>query len=337
MAMRLSPEEKKEKYRLIYEGFWIDPWISENKLTGILGGSNYTTKNRLKEAISQGHLSNPQARKNSYQNTKERVYFVNVPNPYSLFSKLVEDTRISYHALMIGICNMWVVADEEINIKEIDTKADVIFEGYRSDYHVSYATKRSWREGISKMREKIHDFSSEKISEETEHIIQFRTEMVDWALDYEILFKYFKFNLRKPRTPVMREYKIPTETIDSFMSNLDELCTVFTMYYPKGIENYEPWLYMIDTDYPNFIIDVFSELPTTSWFFKVKNKLFVFIYPKRELLGIIRTSDSLDEIENLHVPFLLHEMKNKGIINHERHGIVDGYWQKELPEYSFKK
>ncbi len=335
MAVKLSPEEKKEKYRLIYERFWNDPWISENKLTGILGGSNYTTKNRLKEAISQGHLSNPQIRKNSYLNTREKIYFVKVHNPYSLFSALIKDTKISYHALMTGICNMWIVAEEEIDINEIDAKAEVIFEGYRSDYYVSYAPKRSWREGISKMREKIHDFSFEKASEV--EIIQFRNKKVDWSLDYEILFKYFKFNLRKPRTPVMREYKIPTETIDSFMSNLDKLCTVFTMYYPEGIENYEPWLYMIGTNYPSIVIDVFSELPTTSWFFKVKNKLFTLIYPKRELLGIIRTSDSLDEIENLHVPFLLHEMKTKGIIDHERHGIVNGYWQKELHEYSFKK
>lgn len=329
MSVRLSPEDKKEKYRQIFEAFWDNPWISENKLTRVLGGSGYTTRNRLDEAVSSGYISNPQARKKSYLNTKELVYFVKTPNPYSLYLELLEETKVSYHALMIGFANMWLIADEPI-----DVDADVILKGYRSDYHVSFAVNQPWEKAISHIHQKVDSFGFDKPKK---NVIQYKSENVEWSPNYDILFKYFKFNLRKPRTPVMREFKITTETIDAFFSDLDKLCTVFTMYYPESIHAYDPWLYMIDTDYPDFIVDVFSELPTTSWFFEVGNKLFAFIYTEREPLKVIRKPVSFEEIQNLHIPFILHKMWEKGIINGQAHSRIDGYWQKELHEYFKEK
>ena len=329
MAVRLSPEEKKEKYRLIFEALWDNPWVSERQLTSILGGSVVTTRNRIHEAVSLGYISNPQARKKSHENTRELLYFVRHPNPYTFYTELVNEMKISYHALMLGFCDMWIIADEPIDID-----AELVFKGYRSDFHISHPVNKPWRTAISNIHEKIESFNFEKPEKD---IIQTKSEKIEWSPDYDILFKYFKFNLRKPRTPVMREYKIATETIDNFFSDLSELCTVFTMYYPEKLEAYEPWLYMIDTEYPNFIVNLFSELPTTSWFFTVNNKLFMFIYPEREILSVIRTSSSLKEIQNLHIPFILYNMKTKGIIKSEEHGRIDGYWQKELHDYSKDK
>lgn len=329
MAIRLSSEEKKKKYRLIFEAFWDNPWISENKLINILGGSKYTTKNRLNEAVSLGYVSNPQARKRAYKKTREMVYFVRNPNPYSLFSDLINEPIISYHAFVLGFCDMWIIADEPIQMD-----ADIVLKGYRSDFHISYPVNRSWKKAILNIHQKIDSFNFEKPEKD---FIQDKSENIKWSHDYETLFNYFKFNLRKPRTPVMREYRIPTETIDRFFSDLNRSCTVFTMYYPESLISYEPWLYMIETDYPDFIIELFSELPATSWFFTVDDKLFTFLYHENEMLRVIRSSTSIEEIQNIHIPFILYDMKKRGIVESEIHGRIDGYWQKELHDKEKKE
>lgn len=124
----------------------------------------------------------------------------------------------------------------------------------------------------------------------------------------------------------MKEHKIPTQTIDTFFSDLPNLYTVFTMYYPETISAYEPYLFMIETDFEDFIIDIFSELPTTSWYFKVGKYLFMYIYPIKEL---IRLSSYYGDVENLHIPLILSDLAEKGIITYSAHGILEAYCQKD--------
>ena len=85
MAVRLSPEEKKEKYRLIFEALWNNPWISERELTSVLGGSIVTTRNRFNEAVSLGFISNPQARKKSHENTRITIFCQTSKSLYIVF------------------------------------------------------------------------------------------------------------------------------------------------------------------------------------------------------------------------------------------------------------
>jgi hypothetical protein len=45
--------------------------------------------------------------------------------------------------------------------------------------------------------------------------------------------------------------------------------------FAHGRENLWSGMFMFETDYEDFIVDLFSELPTSTFFFKVANKLFV--------------------------------------------------------------
>lgn len=54
-----------------------------------------------------------------------------------------------------------------------------------------------------------------------------------------------------------------------FLENLLKCCTIATHYFPDGYLQYNPYLYKLRTDYCDFIVEQFSQLPTSSTFFKL--------------------------------------------------------------------
>ena len=197
-------------------------------------------------------------------------------------------------------------------------------EGYRSDYHFTKAPNHSWGTGIETIHKMIDVFDPDKY--QPMNYCQYHlSEKVYFPSEYEIMYRYFKFNLRKPLTPLMADYKIPMDTINQFLSDVPKLFTVMTSYYPEGIESYEQWIFQIETNYPDFIIDLISQLPTTSLHFRVKDSLFTTILAEREL---IRTTTSIKSIEELHIPWILYTLRKRGIIENETHGMANCHWNK---------
>lgn len=56
---------------------------------------------------------------------------------------------------------------------------------------------------------------------------------------------------------------------------MDIWIRTFTRYFPEGAKAYDPYLFVFETDYEDFIVDLFSELPTSTFFFKVSDKLLM--------------------------------------------------------------
>jgi len=135
-------------------------------------------------------------------------------------------------------------------------------------------------------------------------------EPVKWDSEDEILYRYFKYNLRKKLSPVMKKHLISGTKLYAWLERLPEYCTIFTGYYPETLSAYDPYLYMVETDYEDFIVDLFSELPTTSTFFTISDKLFIY--------------------KELYIPLLLNELLNKEIIKSKARSITEFYWAKDL-------
>jgi len=276
------------------------------------------TEKLIQQGIEQGVFYYPQIRKRSYRNTSEYVHFLNAPNSFKMFTDLIENNDVIYHARITGRFTMWTIAYEKIEFE------NSLIEGYRTDYHFTKAPNQSWDTAIEKMHNMIDLFDISDYRP-TNYLKSHLDQTIYWPPVYDILFQYFKFNLRKPLTPLMKDYKIPLDTINQFLGNVDELFTTTVAYYPGGIESYEPWLFKIETDYEDFIIDLFSELPTTSLHFKVKGNLFSLLFGKRELLRNITVPR---KIEELHIPWMMDKMREKGIITHDEHGLVNCHWKK---------
>jgi len=318
MTARLK--QQRREYRTIYEIIHKNPRIFIKDIASLLHIDSDTASRRLKEALEEGYISKPQIRKRSYFDTKEYVYFLNCKNPVKLFSQCLQDDDVIYHSTMIGFANFWIISKEKIDIG-----ADVVIEGYRSDYYMSFAPNHSWRTAFQLMHGKVRNFDPKNYAPQR-YIGKHWNETLGWDSEEKKLFEAFKYDLRKAITPVMKKNLISWRKIDVWLRNLSKSCTIMTAYYPEKISAYNPYLYVFETDYEDFVIDVFSELPTNTLFFHVSNKLFTLAHTRREFQ---RGVNSQIDIRKLRIPGLLEDMLDKKIIESKNSALVESYWKKD--------
>ena len=319
--MALTKEEEERHIRVMYEAIYEKPRILKKKVGELLHISAYKASAKLKKAVDLGYLSLTQIRKRSYKNLKEFVYFLICDNPNKYFSEFVDNEKITYHALTGGYTNLWVVSREELNFN-----CPGILSGPRSDYHISFAPYHSWETAIQKMRKMVREFNPKDY--EPQGIIKAHwNETIPWDLECETLFGEFNYDLTKPIKPIMKKHLISWTKVEKWIKNLSTHCTIMTGYYPGGIKCYDPYLLELETEYEDFIIDLFSQLPTTTLFFKVSNKLFAYVHVKSEYIRVV---NSQTHINRLHIPNLLTELLERDVILSERHGIVECYWNSNL-------
>ena len=312
-------DQKKKQYRSIYELLSTTPRITQKDMAVMMDLDSRTIANRMKEALKFEYIIGPQARKKSYQNLKEYMYFVKCENPELIYLKYYEDQNIVYHVKTIGISNLWIIAKEKIDID-----GDILVEGYRSDFYVSRPPDHTWETAIGIMRKKAEIFKSQYVTPQN-YIQTHFNKTIKWTPEDELLYQYFKYNLRKPFTPPIKDHRIWERNIYNFLERLPETCTVFTDYYPDSLSAYDPYLFMFETDYEDFIIELFSELPTTSSFFKVSDKLFAHIHVPEELARIDGSNPS-----KLSIPLLALDLKEKGIVRNKDYLVPEYYRKKDL-------
>ena len=320
--MKISSALRRSQIRKIYELLAESFRITITDISEEIGIDRSTAGNRTNEAFDKGYILEPNVRKKSYSPFVEYIYFVDCKDPLRLYLEYGEDERITYHAVMEGFANLWVISKEEIDIE-----GNVLISGPRSDYHVAVAPDRSWNTAIKIMDEKIEKFDPDKY--EPKGTLQTHwDEPIEWDEKDEILFRYFKYDLRKPVTPLIRGFSVASEKFKSWLRKLSECCTVFTRYFPETIEAYDSYIFVFETDYEDFIIDLFSELPTSSMFFKVSNKLVVYASIDRRLTRNVKMQ--VTDVSKLHIPLLVRSLLKKGIVKSEVHAIVAYHWGKSI-------
>ncbi|MBU7044885.1 MAG: hypothetical protein HXS54_00495, partial [Theionarchaea archaeon] len=301
----------------IYDTFWENPRCSDSTISGILGPKIAAT--RLKMAYESGFVSAPDIRKKSYENLREYIYFIKCEDPEFLYLKYREDPNVIYVVKAVGFFNLWITVKNKM-----DTDGEIILEGFRSDYHVSYAPDRTWDTAMEIMQKRIANFDSKSFN--PQHILENHfDETIDWDEEDELLYRYFKYDLRKPFTPLMREHGISKDKIDSFLNRLPNTCTIATHYYPESLPLYDTYLFMFETNFEDFIIDLFSELPSSVSFFKVENRLLANVYVPWQ---VVRKSDLQVAPGNYYIPLLLMDLLRKGIIKKKEYAILEYFWRK---------
>jgi hypothetical protein len=319
----VSPAEELEKYYYrIYEFLCDEGRIRPGTISRELKMRPSSVTKLMNEAFDHGYIVGPHLRKKSYKNFLEYMYFVKTSNAVDLYNKFRGDNRVVYHAKMIGFSDLWVIAKEKM---EID--GEIVAEGPRSDYWLSHALNCSWEDSLRRIKEMVSDF--DLCSYVRKGFIQIhRDEEIEWNERDEILFQELKYDVRNPLGPVMREHMIPRSRIIKWLQRLPECCTIATSYFPEGISAYDPYLFMFETEYEDFIIDLFSQFPVSVFFFKVSNKLLMYVHLKRQLLRTV--GNQAVEFNRLHIPLLIRELRKKGVITNDSYGIVEYFWGKDL-------
>ena len=223
---------------------------------------------------------------------------------------------------MCGFSNMWITSRNPLKTDE-----EIILSGYQSDYHVAHAPSCTWEQAIHKMMKKIAQFNPD-LYEPLEHIKTRKSQKIKWDSEDEALYRYFKYNLRNSFSPVMKNHLISTTKIYEFLNRLPETCTIMTRLFPDSIYQYDPYLFMFDTDYEDFLIDIFSQLPTSPVFLKADDTLLIYVHVKRTSLRTV--GPDMTAINQLHIPLLIKELFNKHIVCCTSHAIIEYYWIKEL-------
>jgi hypothetical protein len=319
--MPKSLEEQKKQFRIIYELLHKNPRIYIKDIASVLNINPHATSKKLEKAFVEGYVLPPQLRIRSFANMKEYMYFIHCDSVSKYYLTYIEDERVVYHAVMGGFANLWIISQGKIEVP-----GDIICEGFRSDYHVAHATDHSWQKAITLMKEKIKNFNPRNYH--PKGIVQTRYhESIAWDLNFQTLYREFKYNVRNKLSPIMKRNRISAEKIYKFFDVLSDTCTVFSRYFPQTLSAYDPYLFMFKTDYEDFIISLFSELPTSPLFFKVSDRLFVYVDVARQYLRNVHESTN---ISRLHIPLLINDLLKRKIIEHEDHAILEYHWGKDL-------
>jgi hypothetical protein len=323
MSMLDVPEEWRRDFRIIFNTLDRNPRIPVRSLSKILRLRPSNAGKRLKDAFEKGYIVGPQIRKKSFSNFAEYIYFVRSDDPIGLFRECTQDTDVVYHTLMDGFSNLRI-----ISLRELDLDG-IIVGGRRSDYHISHAPDHSWEHSIKTMQNMLDTFDP-VTSVPRGFINTHWGESIEWNERDEILFRELKYDLRKPATPLMKTHHISADEISMWLERLPECCTIFTCYFPETVPAYDPYVFMVETDYEDFVISLFSQLPTTTWFYRVQDNLFLDVWLDR---GSMKSGDYLmQDINRLHIPLLFRELLKKGIIRSEAHALVQCYWRKDLTD-----
>jgi hypothetical protein len=319
-----SPEVKRKQFRMIYERLCEKPRFRPHRMAKELGLRPSSVADRMREAFQKRYIVGPQIRKKSFSNFRSYMYLLDCDNPTRTFGEFVKDKSISYHAFLDGFCNILAISDRKLD------REDALLWGVTADYYVSYAPDQSWRTTINNMWTAVRDFNPKNYTP-TGHIATHWNEEVEWSKEHEILYQELKYNLRKFLRPIVSgKYNMWRGKAYDFLEQLPRCCTIFTYFYPESLPTYNHRLYLFETEYEDFVIDLFSQLPTTCWFQRISDKLIGHI----SLLANSENQENthIRDVTALQIPLLVKELVRKGIVKSEAHANFECYWRKKIDE-----
>ena len=174
--MRYTLEEKRKQYRIIYDILFKEPRVPKKILREILGR---TENIRFIEALDLEYIVGPEIRIRSFKNLKEYLYLLKCQDPDLSYLKYRENPHVIFHTQMGGFSDLFIISKRKIDIDE-----DVMIEGYRTDYHVSYAPDHLWEKALENMWRKVEIFDPSATFQK--NIIQDHyAETIEW---YIIIF-----------------------------------------------------------------------------------------------------------------------------------------------------
>jgi hypothetical protein len=318
-----SPALRQKQFRKIYEYLCDKPRFRPHHVSKEMRLRPSSVASRLKEAIEKEYIAGPQIRKKSFSNLKSYVNFVDSDDPVELYQRCREDKNVIHNAILDGFCNFRVVSEKPMNIK------GSVLGGVLPDYVLSRPPDHPWGTAINIMHDLVREFNPEDYIPKY-YITNHWNETVEWSEEHEILYREFKYDLRKLLDPLVRKYGISISRIRNFLEQLPTYCIIFTCYYRESLPTYDEYVHVLETDYEDFIIDVFSQLPATCWFYKVEDKLIAHLQIKTRPLR--KKGGQIKGVTRLHIPLLVKDMMKKGIVKSEAHGTFKCFWRKEVDD-----
>ena len=103
----------------------------------------------------------------------------------------------------------------------------------------------------------------------------------------------------------------------TWIRNRDDFSQTITMYFPEGLNTYQPTVFCVESEYDSVLIDLFSWLPVSTVFYRVEDKLLISFYLPYNLEGryIVRE--------------VLSTLRKKELVTNYTNSIVEYYFRSE--------
>lgn len=222
-------------------------------------------------AIERHIVVPPVFRRRCYANFREYFYFLDVEDPHMLFNELQENEDISYFSVESGFANFFVIAKNSIDIE-----GEVMAEGCRSDYYVSIPPDHDFETAVSMIRRKLEALDYYKDSPSP--LMQRDYAYEQWDEKDEAIFQSICNDVRKPFSRILKETDTYSDKIMGWFRRRSEFGHTITMFFPEGDSSYILLRYLVETEKDSLLIDIFSELPTSTTFYRLNDKLVIALY-----------------------------------------------------------
>ncbi|MBU7025400.1 MAG: hypothetical protein HXS48_00545 [Theionarchaea archaeon] len=178
---------------------------------------------------------------------------------------------IIHFSVQTGFCNFQIVSN-----KKIHPEGEIILSGARSDYFLSTPEKTTFEDSLTTIERKLS--SLERIEGHPSPLVYHESVYEDWDEFDEKIYLEFSRNMRKPFKLVLKKTGAKRDQISDWMKRRDQFGHTIVMYFPLGLNSYQPTIYCIDTCFDSLLIDFFSSLPVPTVFYRIGEKLMVKVY-----------------------------------------------------------
>lgn len=285
---------KGDPYK-IFKFLVEDPRIPKTHMTRRLKVNPNTFNTWWNAVIDKRIIIPPVFRRKSFLNFREYFYFLETKDPHELYEILkVKNLPIEYFNVQTGFCNFQIISSEPIDFEE-----EVILSGPRSDYLVTIPPNRVFEVSVKNINAILNNLNS---LEYRPSPLQFHNKKyTPWDEKDEAIFWVMCNNVRIPFASVVKAAETYNDKAWSWFRNRDKFGDTFTMYFPKGEGAYILSLYIIDTEHDSVLIDIFSELPTSTLFYRVDDKFVMGAYLPFSIEGrsVVRKALSILQKEEL--------------------------------------
>lgn len=289
-----------EIFQLVLE----DPRIPKKEIARKFKINQKTAETWWNHAVDRRILIPSVFRRKCYSNFREYFYFLNVEDPHILYQKLQNNRKISYFSVESGFANFFLIAKLPLKIK-----GEIMLKGYRSDYYVTIPPDHTFQIAISKIRKKLKTLNSFESSPSP--LIQRNYAFEPWDTKDEAIFHSICNNMRKPFSKILEETGTYSDKIMKWFRGRNDFGHTITMFFPEGDSSYILQRYFIETEVDSLLIDIFSELPTSTTFYRLGRKLVMSAYLPftsdrkivREVMSVLKRKDLVKDYTSSFVEY----------------------------------
>jgi hypothetical protein len=311
---RLSEEEKRYLKYQIYSFRYQNPWIPNKKIAKAVNRSISTVNRYAKKAEEGGIIWNPSL---GLYHPDRRVALLLFEDKWKTFKKLQEQSRMKYLSVFQGDWDIMVIYDGNMDFSQISGYKGTVMKGFREKVFtpkVKYSTwKHSFEEMDALLNQKLDLEKSSLICEPC---------YPDWDEEDWKMFSYFRPNLRKKFSHLRKKYPISWRKYEEWKKTLRTYCTIMMEYYPEGYESYNSLTLCFQTSYEEFIVTLFSQLPTTCFFYKMGEYLLTTVFTPQDFEKQARIYE------------IISQLIEKKIITDYRDGNIITYYIRNGPAES---